>query len=70
MRGKRQQRAAMSGTPEEGGRVNQARTRAAIVAACQELIMAGAEVDIRRSLAQRSSPSRPRTVTPRISPHY
>ena len=37
----------MSGTPEEGGRVNQKRrTRAAIIAACQELIMAGAEVNM------------------------
>ena len=37
----------MSGTPEEGGRVNQKRrTRAAIIAACQELITAGAEVNM------------------------
>jgi hypothetical protein len=33
----------MTGTPEERGRVNQKRrTRAAIIAACQELIAAGA----------------------------
>src|ERR1700690_1461564 len=37
----------MSGTPEEGGRVNQKRrTRAAIIAACQELITAGAEINM------------------------
>jgi AcrR family transcriptional regulator len=37
----------MSGTPEEGGRINQKRrTRAAIMAACQELITAGAEVNM------------------------
>jgi AcrR family transcriptional regulator len=37
----------MSGTPEERGRVNQKRrTRAAIVAACQELITAGADINM------------------------
>src|SRR5580693_3578791 len=37
----------MSGTPEEHGRVNQKRrTRAAIIAACQELITAGAEISM------------------------
>jgi AcrR family transcriptional regulator len=37
----------MSGTPEEHGRVNQKRrTRAAIIAACQELITAGADVNM------------------------
>lgn len=37
----------MSGTPEEHGRVNQKRrTRAAIVAACQELITAGADINM------------------------
>jgi AcrR family transcriptional regulator len=35
----------MSGTPEEGGRVNQKRrTRTAIIAACQQLITAGADI--------------------------
>lgn len=35
----------MSGTPEEHGRVNQKRrTRTAIIAACQELITAGADI--------------------------
>jgi AcrR family transcriptional regulator len=35
----------MSGTPEERGRVNQKRrTRTAIIAACQELITAGADI--------------------------
>jgi hypothetical protein len=39
--------------PEERGRVNQKRrTRAAIIAACQELITAGA--DIRRSASTHS----------------
>ncbi len=34
----------MNATPEEGGRVNQKRrTRTAIIAACQELITAGAD---------------------------
>ena len=37
----------MSPTPEEGGRVNQKRrTRAAIIAACQELISAGADINM------------------------
>jgi AcrR family transcriptional regulator len=37
----------MSGTPEQGGRVNQKRrTRTAIIAACQELITAGADVNM------------------------
>jgi AcrR family transcriptional regulator len=37
----------MSGTPEERGRVNQKRrTRAAIIAACQELITAGADINM------------------------
>lgn len=37
----------MSGTPEEGGRVNQKRrTRTAIIAACQELITAGADINM------------------------
>ncbi len=37
----------MSEKPEDGGRVNQKRrTRTAIVAACQELIQAGAEVNM------------------------
>jgi AcrR family transcriptional regulator len=37
----------MSGTPEEQGRVNQKRrTRAAIIAACQELITAGADISM------------------------
>jgi AcrR family transcriptional regulator len=37
----------MSGTPEQGGRVNQKRrTRTAIIAACQELITAGAGVNM------------------------
>ena len=37
----------MSGTPEERGRVNQKRrTRTAIIAACQELITAGAEINM------------------------
>ena len=37
----------MSGTPEEHGRVNQKRrTRAAIVAACQELITVGADINM------------------------
>src|ERR1700722_4731187 len=37
----------MSGTLDEGGRVNQKRrTRAAIIAACQELITAGAEISM------------------------
>src|SRR6202020_2553719 len=41
------QGATMSGTPEEHGRVNQKRrTRAAIIAACQELITAGAEISM------------------------
>jgi AcrR family transcriptional regulator len=39
--------ATVSGTPEEGGRVNQKRrTRTAIIAACQELITAGAEINM------------------------
>jgi AcrR family transcriptional regulator len=37
----------MSGTPEEHGRVNQKRrTRAAIISACQQLITAGAEINM------------------------
>jgi AcrR family transcriptional regulator len=37
----------MSGTPEEHGRVNQKRrTRTAIIAACQELITAGADINM------------------------
>src|ERR1700727_3268664 len=37
----------MSGTLDEGGRVNQKRrTRSAIIAACQELITAGAEINM------------------------
>jgi AcrR family transcriptional regulator len=37
----------MSGTPEGHGRVNQKRrTRSAIIAACQELIQAGAEINM------------------------
>jgi AcrR family transcriptional regulator len=37
----------VSGTPEERGRVNQKRrTRAAIIAACQELITSGAEINM------------------------
>ena len=37
----------MSGTPEERGRVNQKRrTRTAIIAACQELITAGADINM------------------------
>ena len=37
----------MSRTPEEGGRVNQKRrTRTAIIAACQELITAGADINM------------------------
>src|ERR1700729_1230260 len=37
----------MSGMSEERGRVNQKRrTRAAILAACQELIMAGADINM------------------------
>ena len=37
----------MNGTPEERGRVNQKRrTRAAIIAACQELITAGADINM------------------------
>jgi AcrR family transcriptional regulator len=37
----------MSGTPQERGRVNQKRrTRTAIIAACQELISAGAEINM------------------------
>jgi AcrR family transcriptional regulator len=37
----------MSGTPPEHGRVNQKRrTRTAIIAACQELITAGAEINM------------------------
>jgi AcrR family transcriptional regulator len=37
----------MSGTPQKGGRVNQKRrTRTAIVAACQELITAGADISM------------------------
>ncbi|HEY6523310.1 MAG TPA: hypothetical protein VIY10_06030, partial [Solirubrobacteraceae bacterium] len=39
--------ATMNATPEEGGRVNQKRrTRTAIIAACQELITAGAEINM------------------------
>src|SRR5580693_2097749 len=39
--------ARMSGAPDERGRVNQKRrTRAAIIAACQELIMAGADINM------------------------
>jgi AcrR family transcriptional regulator len=37
----------VSGTPEDQGRVNQKRrTRAAIIAACQELITSGAEINM------------------------
>ena len=37
----------MSGAAEEGGRVNQKRrTRTAIIAACQELITAGADINM------------------------
>src|ERR1700754_4852382 len=37
----------MTGVPEEGGRVNQKRrTRTAIIAACQELITAGADINM------------------------
>ena len=37
----------MSPTPEQGGRVNQKRrTRAAIIAACQQLISAGADINM------------------------
>jgi len=37
----------MSGTPEDGGRINQKRrTRTAIIAACQELIVAGADISM------------------------
>lgn len=37
----------MNGTPEESGRVNQKRrTRTAIIAACQELITAGADINM------------------------
>ena len=37
----------MSDTPQEGGRVNQKRrTRGAIVAACQQLIIAGADISM------------------------
>ena len=37
----------MSSTPEQGGRLNQKRrTRTAIIAACQELITAGADVNM------------------------
>jgi AcrR family transcriptional regulator len=37
----------MSGTPQDGGRVNQKRrTRAAIIAACQQLITAGADINM------------------------
>jgi AcrR family transcriptional regulator len=37
----------MSGAPQQSGRVNQKRrTRAAIIAACQELITAGAEINM------------------------
>jgi AcrR family transcriptional regulator len=37
----------MSGMPDEGGRVNQKRrTRSAIIAACQELITAGADINM------------------------
>src|SRR5580692_5179413 len=39
--------ATMSPTPEQGGRVNQKRrTRAAIIAACQQLISAGADINM------------------------
>src|SRR5580693_6920101 len=39
--------ARMSGAPDERGRVNQKRrTRTAIIAACQELITAGAEINM------------------------
>src|ERR1700722_20276236 len=39
--------ATVSGTPEEGGRVNQKRrTRTAIIAACQELITTGADINM------------------------
>src|ERR1700755_1312872 len=37
----------MSGTPGEHGRINQKRrTRAAIIAACQQLITSGAEINM------------------------
>jgi len=37
----------MSGAPQEGGRVNQKRrTRTAIIAACQQLIAAGADINM------------------------
>ena len=37
----------MNGTPDERGRVNQKRrTRTAIITACQELIMAGADINM------------------------
>ena len=37
----------MSATPEERGRVNQKRrTRTAIIAACQDLITAGADINM------------------------
>src|SRR6202042_3396950 len=47
MQGKRPTRATMSGMSEERGRANQKRrTRAAIIAACQELITAGADINM------------------------
>src|ERR1700733_12351975 len=47
MQGKRPTRATMSGMSEERGRVNQKRrTRTAIIAACQELITAGADINM------------------------
>src|ERR1700733_1141887 len=47
MQGKRPTRATMSGMSEERGRVNQKRrTRAAIIAACQELITPGADINM------------------------
>src|SRR6478609_4811768 len=47
MPGTHQEELTMSGMPEERGRVNQKRrTRGAIVAACQELIRAGADVNM------------------------
>jgi AcrR family transcriptional regulator len=47
MQATRRLRETMSGTSEQRGRVNQKRrTRAAIIAACQELITAGAEINM------------------------
>lgn len=47
MDGSRRDKATMNVAPEERGRVNQKRrTRAAIIAACQELITAGADINM------------------------